>query len=69
MQTISVFDMVFYTGKVVARWNERFHDVCKTNGGVTVVSGMCADYLGEPAQREKGITLIRYTNAICTCTT
>jgi hypothetical protein len=64
LQTISVFAMVFYTGKVMARWNERFHDVCKTNGGVTVVSGMCAGYLGEPAQRKKGITLIRYTNAI-----
>jgi hypothetical protein len=64
LQTISVFAMVFYTGRVMHRWNERFHDVCKTNGAVTVVSGMCAGYLGGPAQRRKGISLIRYTNCI-----
>ena len=64
-RSLCIFTLVFFTGRVFTRYNERFHDCCRTNGGVTVVTAMCTGALsGSHAARCKAISIIRYTNAI-----
>ena len=47
------------------RFNERFHDCCKTNGAVTVVSALSTGYLSETRETQaKAVSLIRHTVAI-----
>jgi predicted membrane chloride channel (bestrophin family) len=65
VQTVTVFCVVFFTTRVYSRFNERFHDVCRTNGGVTVVSCLTTGYLSETAEtRAQAVSLCRYTVAI-----
>ena len=65
IQTVTVFCVVFFTTRVYSRFNERFHDVCKTNGAVTVVSSLSTGYLaGTPRTRAAAVSLCRYAVAI-----
>ena len=65
VQSLCIFTLVFFTSRVFSRYNERFHDCCRTNGGVTVVTAVCTGGLaGTHSARRKAVSVIRYTNAI-----
>lgn len=65
LRTLCVFTATFFTGRVASRFNERFHDCCKTNGAVTVVTALSTGYLSESRETQsKAVCLIRYTVAI-----
>ena len=65
LQTLAIFTLVFFTNRVYSRFNERFHDCCRTNGGVTVVTSLCTGFLADSADSQAmAVSIMRYTNAI-----
>jgi hypothetical protein len=56
----AIFNLCFYSGKVLSRFDQRFHDCCKTNGACTLVTVMCAGQLRN--DKPRAALLMRYAN-------
>jgi len=56
----ATFNLVFYSGQVISRFNTRFHDFCKTNGACTLVTCQAAAQLRH--DKAHAALLMRYAN-------
>ena len=54
--SLCTFFATFYCIQVYVRYTQRFHDICRTNGGVTLISALSAAWL----PRTQAETLVRY---------
>ena len=60
MGSLCTFFSTFYVAHAWVRFDKRFQDICKTNGGVTLVSCLSASYL----PYKEAAAMIRYAAAI-----
>ena len=58
----ATFMIVFYSSRALTRYLQRFHDMCKTNGAVTLVTCIAAAQLKN--DKPRACLLMRYTNLI-----
>ena len=58
----ATFMIVFYSNRALTRYLQRFHDICKTNGAVTLVTCIAAAQLKN--DKPRACLLMRYTNLI-----
>jgi len=56
----ATFNLVFYSSQVLSRFDRRFHDFCKTNGAVTLVTCQAAGQLRD--DKPRAALLMRYAN-------
>ena len=60
MGSLCTFFSTFYVAHAWVRFDKRFQDICRTNGGVTLVSCLSTAYL----PYREAVAVIRYANAI-----
>lgn len=59
----ATFNLVFYSGRCLARYEARFQDMCKTMGAATLVTSLCSAHIGSSDKRAAA-SIIRYSAAM-----